>query len=171
MKKEKIINWIKEHKKQLIIAGCVIGATILGIVIYNYNKESLVADQTNTDSDSLGNEEEELYDVPHITVIPKDIYDHLTGNRMTATQLGKQLLYSARIINERIVESGLAVKNALGEYDLTELGQGLGEKVYKETRYGWPFSNIEWDEIILTIIFTPEELAERRAYVAMIRKS
>ncbi len=174
MKTEKIKKWFKDHKKQIIIVGSIVIGTVVAIVLVNkHGDTSALAEDDPQIPDPPDNPEEPSIDTieePHIT-IPDDFYDNLSGNRLTATELGEKLWYSAQTINKRIVEIGLAYRNALGEYEFTELGEGLGVKTYKETRYGWPFTNIEWDERILELIFTPEELESRKALIAKYKRT
>lgn len=167
--------WIIDHKKQIIAVCFSIAGTV---AVYELRKSTDTLAPESKEQESEANTDyyaetnTELFnntsDDTSIT-IPDDFYNSLTGNRLTAKELGNILFYTPQKINKRIVDAGLAYKNALGEYELTELGKGLGEKTYKETSYGWPFTNIEWDEAILTIIFSPEELAERKAFVANLK--
>ena len=43
---------------------------------------------------------------------------------------------------------------------MTEAGKVLGKDTWKTTATGHSFSNIEWDEKILEVIFSPEELLD-----------
>ena len=43
---------------------------------------------------------------------------------------------------------------------MTEAGRMLGKDTWKTTAAGHSFSNIEWDEKILEVIFSPEELLD-----------
>ena len=54
---------------------------------------------------------------------------------------------------------------------MTEAGCLLGNNTLKTTAAGYTFSNIEWDEKILEIIFSPEELqtiAEKQARIRLL---
>lgn len=91
-------------------------------------------------------------------VLSPEFLDNLTGTKLTARGLGNKVWCSAQEINKRIVASGLAKKLPNGEYMMTEAGRLLGTDTWKTTASGHSFSNIEWDEKILDIIFSPEEL-------------
>ncbi len=93
------------------------------------------------------------------TIIPSNF--KLTGNLYTARELGAKMLCSAREINRRIISRGLAERLPSGELVFTELGKGLGEMKWKTTRYDYSFTNIEWDEAILPLLFSAEELDRR----------
>ena len=95
-----------------------------------------------------------------VPVISSEVLDNLTGNKLTATELGNKVWCSAQAINKKIVAAGLATKLPCGEYSLTEAGRLLGDHTWKTTWAGNSFSNIEWDEKILEIIFNAEELLE-----------
>lgn len=43
---------------------------------------------------------------------------------------------------------------------MTNVGRILGKNTWKPTAAGHSFSNIEWDEKILEVIFSPEELMD-----------
>ena len=93
-------------------------------------------------------------------IISSDTLENLTGNKFTARALGDKVWCSAQAINKRIVAAGLAVKLPCGEYMMTEAGRLLGQDTWKTTAAGHSFSNIEWDEKILEVIFSPEELLD-----------
>lgn len=67
---------------------------------------------------------------------------------------------SAQKINKRLVSSGLIERLPCGQYVLTETGKLLGEYTTKTTRSRYTFSNIEWDDSVLGIIFNKNELKE-----------
>lgn len=90
------------------------------------------------------------------TIIPENF--KLTGNRFTAKDLGRKMFCSAQEINRRIIGKGLAERLPSGELSFTELGRGLGEMKWKTTWYDHNFVNIEWDEAILPLLFSAEEL-------------
>lgn len=95
-----------------------------------------------------------------VPTIPKDVLDNLTGNKLTARALGDKTGCTAQEINKRICTAGLAVKHPCGGYIMTEAGRLLGEETVKTTKYDYTFSNIEWDEEILELLFSKEELLE-----------
>lgn len=172
--KKSFLLWVKEHKKQLIIAGVSV-ATIVGIILAIKNRESIIRlwtslkkaiEKTPEIRPSVNTEIAAAVASPDATKaiasikISSDILDNLTGNKLTATSLGDKVWCSAQAINKRLVSSGLAERLPCGEYSLTEAGRLLGEHTWKTTWAGHSFSNIEWDEKILEIIFNAEELLE-----------
>ena len=173
--KKSFLLWFKEHKKQLIIAGVSV-ATIVGIILAIKNRESIIRLWTslkktiektpeirlnvNTEIAAAVASPDATKAVASIK-ISSDILDNLTGNKLTASSLGDKVWCSAQAINKRIVAAGLATKHPCGEYSLTEAGRLLGEHTWKTTSAGHFFSNIEWDEKILEIIFNAEELLEK----------
>lgn len=172
--KKSLLLWIKEHKKQLIIAGVSI-ATIVGIILAIKNRESILRlwtslkkaiEKTPEIRPSVNTEIAAAVASPEATKavasikISSDILDNLTGNKLTATGLGDKVWCSAKAINKMLVSSGLAERLPCGEYSLTETGKLLGEHTIKTTRGGYTFSNIEWDEKVLELIFSPKELRE-----------
>lgn len=173
--KKSFLMWIKEHKKQLIIAGFSI-ASIVGIVIAIKNRESIMrmweSLRRSITKQPIKSTERNIkfstttapFSVPElkvvVPVVSKDFIDYLTGIKCTATELGDKVLCSPQTINKRIVAAGLATKLPCGEYSLTEVGRQLGEQTKKTTSYGHAFSNLEWDAKVLEIIFSEEELLE-----------
>ena len=51
-----------------------------------------------------------------------------------------------------------ADRHPCGDVIKTELGAKLGEEVVKTTRYGYTFSNIEWSESVIPLIFSEDEI-------------
>lgn len=94
------------------------------------------------------------------SIIPEGF--KLSGKRLTPTGLGDIMGCSAQEINKRLINAGLAKRCINSEMDFTELGKGLGEMVWKVTKAGHSFVNIEWDEAILHLIFSVEEIAKRK---------
>ena len=90
-------------------------------------------------------------------VVPDDL--ELTGNRFTAQDLGSKMSCDAREINRRIIDAGLAKRLPCGDLVFTEEGKALGERTYKTTKWDYTFSNIEWDETIIPLIFNEKERA------------
>ena len=155
--KKPLLTWVKEHKTELIILGVTAVGTIL--IVKNFDSIKGVFKPSNSISTPVVKIEPVIEKVV-VPVISCEILDNLTGNMLTATELGNKVGCSAQTINRRIVAMGLATKLPYGEYSLTEAGRLLGEHTWKTTRAGHSFSNIEWDEKILEIIFSAEELAE-----------
>lgn len=155
--KKSLLTWVKKHKAELIILGVTAAGTI--IVIKNWNSLKGVF----TSSNSISNPTIKIKPVVEKVIVPvisSNIIDNLTGNKLTATELGNKAFCSAQEINKRIVAAGLATKLPYEDYSLTEIGRLLGEHRSKVTRFGYSFSNIEWDEKVLEIIFSAEELLE-----------
>ena len=153
--KQPFINWVKAHKTELIIAG----VTVVGTVLVAKNWDSI-----KTFIRSSGSAMPEHVTAQAVVekavapLISSDILDNLTGNMLTARALGNKVWCSAQTINKRIVAAGLATRLPCGEYAMTEAGRMLGRSTWKTTSAGHSFSNIEWDEKILELIFSPEEL-------------
>lgn len=162
------IKWVKAHKTELIIAG----VTVVGTVLVVKNWKSIKEIFTSAESIVPNNVTiEPVAKEPIIPIISNDILDNLTGNNLTARALGDKVWCSAQEINKRIVATGLAVKLPCGEYMMTEAGRMLGKNTLKTTAAGHTFSNIEWDEKILEVIFSPKELldiAEKQAHVKQL---
>lgn len=158
MKEKKSLHtWCKEHRKELIILGMATVGTILIAKNWDSIKGILQSSNSIPKPDVKIEHSVEKVIVP---MIPKDIINNLTGNKFTATDLGTKVLCSAQEINKKIVAAGLATKLPCGKYTLTEAGSIFGEHTFKTTMAGHSFSNIEWDEKILDIIFNKEELIE-----------
>lgn len=158
--------WLKKHKKLIIgVALTVVVAGGIILVIKNWDSVSSVlkgvkpvriADECNADKNVVSN------------VIPEGFIKNMSGEKLTAKELGDKTLCSAQEINKRIVAKGLATKLPCGEYLMTEVGKPLGDNTIKTRYYGKTFRNIEWDEKVLELIFSPEELseiAERKEYL------
>ena len=158
--KKPLLTWVKEHKTELII----LGVTAVGTILIVKNFDSIKGVFKPSNSNPISTQVVKIEPVIEKVVVPMiscEILDNLTGNMLTATELGNKVGCSAQTINRRIVAMGLATKLPYGEYSLTEAGRLLGEHTWKTTRAGHSFSNIEWDEKILEIIFNAEELLEK----------
>lgn len=155
--KKSLLTWVKEHKTELIILGVTAVGTIL--VFNNWDSIKGVFKSSNSISTPVVKIEPVVEKVV-APVISSEVLDNLTGNKLTATELGNKVWCSAQAINKKIVAAGLATKLPCGEYSLTEAGRLLGEHTWKTTWAGHSFSNIEWDEKILEIIFNAEEQLE-----------
>lgn len=156
--KKGVIMWIRTYKKELIISGVlVIVGGVLVIKNWDFIKKFFKSTKPVVFQAS---EVEPLMEKVVMPAIPSGILDNLSGNKLTATELGNKVWCSAQAINKRIVASGLATKLPCGEYSITDAGSLLGESTWKVTGAGHSFSNIEWDEKILEIIFSQEELLE-----------
>lgn len=171
-KNNQFISWVKAHKTELIIAGVTVVGTVLVVKNWDTIKglfkgtKSVVPDIVKIEpvAKEIGVPDivkiEPVAKEIVVPIISNDILDNLTGNKLTARALGDKVWCSAQAINKRIVAAGLAVKLPSGEYMMTEAGRMLGEDTWKVTAAGHSFSNIEWDEKILEVIFSPEELLD-----------
>jgi hypothetical protein len=155
--KNKFSSWVKAHKTELIIAGVTVVGTVL--VVKNWGSIRGLFKVTESVAPEIVKIEPIAKEIV-VPVISSDILDNLTGNKLTARALGDKVWCSAQAINKRIVAAGLAVRLPCGGYMLTEAGRKLGVDTWKTTAAGHPFSNIEWDEKILEVIFSPEELLD-----------
>lgn len=155
--KDKFVNWVKDHKTELIIAGITVVGTVRVVKKWDSIKGLLKATEPVIPESAKS---EPVVEEIVFPLISSDILDNLTGNKLTARALGDKVWYSAQTINKRIVAAGLAVKLPCGEYMMTEAGRMLGKDTWKTTAAGHSFSNIEWDEKILEVIFSPEELLD-----------
>lgn len=151
----KFISWVKAHKTELIIAGVTIVGTVL--VVRNWDSIKGMFKATEAVVPYIARIEPVAEEIV-VPIISSGILENLTGNKLTARALGDKVWCSAQAINKRIVAAGLAVKLPCGEYMMTEAGRLFGKDTWKTTAAGHSFSNIEWDEKILEVIFSPEEL-------------
>lgn len=155
--KDRFGRWVKVHKTELIIAGITIAGTVLVVKKMNSIKGLFKASEpVIPDIIKIEPVVEEIV----APVLSSDILDNLTGNKLTARALGDKVWCSAQAINKRIVAAGLATKLPCGEYMMTESGRMFGKDTWKTTTAGHSFSNIEWDEKILEVIFSPKELLD-----------
>ena len=155
--KKGFITWVKAHKNELIIAGVTVVGTVL--VVKNWDSIKGLFKATEAVVPDISKIEPVAEEIV-VPIISSDILENLTGNKLTARALGDRVWCSAQAINKRIVAAGLAVKLPCGEYMMTEAGRLLGQDTWKTTAAGHSFSNIEWDEKILEMIFSPEELLD-----------
>ena len=73
---------------------------------------------------------------------------------------------TAQAINKRIVNAGLAIKEFYGPYEITDKGKELGTFKSGESPCGYEYSTPIWDEAVLELIFSPEELAARKEWIS-----
>ncbi|MDR0929417.1 MAG: hypothetical protein LBM74_06860 [Oscillospiraceae bacterium] len=176
---KQMIRWVKKHRTELIVVG---GVTVAGIAIVLIAKnprmiQSAIERWHKMLSPAAKTSIASAITAPTPTpapTLPSSILNHLTGNKLTATELGNQMGCSAQVINKKIVGAGLATKQPCGEYALTETGRLVGESTWKVTRSGHSFSNLEWDAKILEHLFSPEDfenIAKRRELVNRIMAS
>lgn len=95
-----------------------------------------------------------------VTDLPAEFLDNLSGEMLTATELGRKLRMSAREVNKRLVAAGLQTRCPNGEYLLTDLGKKLGETTLKTTAWGYTFANNEWDAKVIDLLVSPEEMLD-----------
>lgn len=161
------IQWVKEHKTVLFVAG----ASVLGAIVVAKNWDAIKGLFKTSESAPCAIEKAATaVKETVVPTIPKDVLDNLTGNKLTARALGDKMGCTAQEINKRICTAGLAVKHPCGGYIMTEAGRLLGEETVKTTKYDYTFSNIEWDEKILELLFSQEELMEHAAKEKKIRQ-
>ena len=147
--------WIWEHKKWVILSVATTAGVILVIKKRTAIKEffqSLYLEKLTAKSAVRAITEE------NAPSIPGEVLNHRTGKMLTATKLGGKIGVSNREINKRLVDAGLAERLPCGDYVLTENGKLLGESGLKVTPWNYTAQLIQWDEAVLDIIFTPEEL-------------
>ena len=154
-KAAKVGTWIWEHKKWVILAV----ATTTGVILVVKKRtaikdffQSLHIEQLTAKSAVNAKAEE------NVPSLPGDVLNHRTGNMLTATKLGGKVGVSNREINKRLVDAGLAIRLPCGDYILTENGKLLAESGLKVTPWNYTAPLIQWDEAVLEIIFTPDEL-------------
>ena len=147
--------WIWEHKKWVVLAV----ATTTGVILL-VKKRTAIKDffqslhiEKLTAKSAVSEIAEE-----NVPSIPCDALSHRTGNMLTATKLGGKVGVSNREINKRLVDAGLAIRLPCGDYILTENGKLLAESGLKVTPWNYTAPLIQWDEAVLEIIFTPDEL-------------
>lgn len=153
-----IWHWCKEHPWK----AAFIVVTIVGIpVLYVVTKDRKVVKQVLGNTDAVQNLAVEEITEAIPATLPSEVLDQLTGNRMTARALGNMVAESAQQINRRLIDAGLASRMPNGEIVSTTLGNPLCELTWKTTSAGHSFTNLEWDDSVLHLIFTPEELAAK----------
>lgn len=151
-------QWCKEHPwKTFFIVVTVVGIPVLYVV----TRDKKVVGQALTANDTMQNLTVEGIAEVLPTSLPTEVLEQLTGNRQTARDLGYLVGESAQQINKRLIASGLAERIPNGDIVATALGKPLCERTLKTTSYGHTFSNLEWDDSVLQLIFTPEELAAK----------
>lgn len=160
MKNNKTLSeWVKEHKKEIIITTVGITSVVsIALVAKNWNSIKGLFTTSKSLPVTTVKANNQIAEKIIVPIIPEHILENLTGNRLTASELGSKVLCSAQTINKRIVDAGLARKLPCGEYSRTETGRLVGEPTWKTTCAGHSFTNIEWDEKILELLFLPEEL-------------
>ena len=155
MKREQNMKqWIKDHKKELIITGIVVTGTV--VIVWKRDTIVNILKKTFSGIENI----EPIQSTTEAVVkplFPEGFLDTLTGNKMTASALGDKMLCSPQVINKRLISAGLVNKLPCGDYILTEKGKLVGEWTEKTTAWGYSFANLEWDEKVLELLFTSEE--------------
>lgn len=153
----RVVKWVKTHKTELMVVGTAVFGTVLLVKNWDSMKKTFkVTEPFISDKVKIGPLKKDIA----VPVISHDILDNLAGTMLTARDLGNKVWCSAQVINKHIVSAGLATKLPSGQYTLTEAGRMLGKHTWKSSAAGHSFSNIEWDEKILEVIFSPEELLD-----------
>ena len=146
-------TWIWNHKKWVVLAI----ATTAGVILV-VKKRSAIKELLQTFSYATSISDSNVIAKESKTSISADVLNHRTGKMLTATKLGDKTGVSNREINRRLVATGLSERLPCGDYILTEKGKLLGESGLKVTPWNYTVQLIQWDETVLEIIFTPEEL-------------
>ena len=160
-KKKEILKWMKEHKGLLITIGVISVTTVATIFAYkNWNAIKKLSEsnpQTTAEAIKIINE----LPVP-ITKSPPINID-LSGDKYSATELGRLASVSNRNINKRLCEAGLQEKSGNG-YIITEYGKHFGEYTCREQKSGFVADINIWCKGVLKVIFTPEEIQNINAH-------
>lgn len=151
--KEKIKNYVIEHKIELCIVGGTAIALGLGFLGYKCIPKIKISKIQTSNITSVPVSKTIIKELPF-----KELWDNLSGEKLTPSKLGYEVSMSAQKINKRLLEHGLQTRLPCGEYVTTELGEKFGNSIWKVTASGHSFSNIEWDKRVLDVIFTHEEL-------------
>ena len=162
--------WIKAHKTQIYVG---VTTTVSAIVLY-INRAAITEWMDSFRGHHVGEK------VPEPVVksiaekkpipIPSEILEKRTGKMLTATELGNRVCMTAQKINKRIVNAGLAIKEFHRPYEITDRGKELGTFKSGEMPWGYEYSTPVWDEAVLELIFSPEELAARKALTSKLIK-
>lgn len=158
----------KNRTKKAI--GAVFGAAALagvGVAVYFGFKKGIIPQIFSQLKKTRAMEmpAELISDIPPVS----DPCVNLTGTRKTATELGSNMLVSSRDINRRLNEKGFTVRAANGDWQLTDFEKTYGETTHKVRAWGASFTNNEWDEAVIPILFAPEEIAEAERKWALVK--
>lgn len=160
--------WIWEHKKWIIISI----ATTTGVILLVKKREAMkrLFRFCTKGRSAVEPITETIVDTKPL-LISDEILRHRTGIMLTATGLGGKVGMSNREINKRLVSAGLSIRLPCGEYKLTEAGKQLGEDDSKVTPWNKTVQRVQWDEAVLKVILSPEELSaldERKKHLQEI---
>lgn len=147
--------FVCEHKKWVVLVIGTTAGVILVVKKHTTIKELL---QSFSKNKFITNPITNAITEVSVSSIPTDVLNHRTGKMLTATKLGDKVMVSNREINRRLINAGLAIRLPCGEYILTDIGKLFGKIHLKVTPWNKTVQQVQWDEIVLKIIFTPEEL-------------
>lgn len=158
--------WIKAHKTQIFVG---VTMTVSAMVLYK-NRASI----TEWLDSFRGHHIEEKVSEPIVKFIADskpiqispEILEKRTGKMLTATELGNRVCMTAQEIDKRIVKAGLATKKPYEPYDITDMGKKFGTFESRERPWGYEVSVPVWDESVLELIFSQEELAARKELIS-----
>lgn len=156
-RKEKMKDFINNNKTKIILGGVALTFVVGGVLIIT--NRSLQKDYFNVKKGlvPIAAKDNIIFN-NNLKVVPNHILNNLSGNKFTARDLGDMTFCSAQTINKKMVDAGLAIKLPSSGYALTEAGNLVGETTLKTTFAGHTFSNIEWDEKVIDMIFSEVEL-------------
>ena len=154
-------EWLKRNKRKVILWGSTTVVVVGGILIYK-NRKSVMSMFTGA-KQTLSNVDKSVFTEKVVDAsieAKKKLIDDMvvSSERLTARAIGDKMLCSAQEVNKRLIRAGFADRHPYGDVIKTELGAKLGEEVVKTTRYGYTFSNIEWSESVIPLIFSEDEI-------------
>lgn len=158
---ERSKDFCKKHKKEIFITIVVIAGAAVGGTVLAKNKDRIAEYFKNVDcTDVVTGVVPAVSEFLPGTEINREILERKTGEMLTATKLGSLVGLSAQKINKRLIAVGLHKPYGSNLYEITEAGREFGVMTDKITSWDHPFSNGEWDRVVLEIICTPEELSK-----------
>ena len=182
--KKNVAKWAQEHKKELIITGVGVGVTAASVVLIKRNPAIIrkpmnsakgIAKKTVGIITTKSISSQAKPSKPQILINGNKLDEALkmrTGNMFSAANLGKKVNnLSAQKINQRLIDAGLAKRTPNGSLYPTEIGKMFYRTVSKDMPWGYSSSVHQWDECVLKLIFSKEELmniAERMATIEKI---
>ena len=153
-KKSEFISWVKKHRV-MIVSGIGITALTVGVICISKNVDCIKLTKNTYKTPN------NILPIPTNSNVEIDFSVDLTGNKMIPTALGNKISKSPQQINKLLCEKGFQIKLPDGSYLLTEIGKKFGTEVWKTTRYGHNFINIEWDEKILDYLTQKTRLIKK----------
>ena len=183
LNKRQIKLWTKEHKKELIIAGAGVGFTIAGVVILRQNPaivrkplvsvRQIVAKPMRAVPDNAVTQTAEA---AKSTILNNGLnlekaLKMRTGNTFSAAKLGERVGLSSQKFNQRLIDAGLAFRTPNGTLYPTEIGEHFYKLAGKETPWGKSIPFDAWDESIIGILFSKEELKKIATRMKMIKEA